>query len=118
MDTRKSIRRLLLVPVALVAAACVLGSAQAQTADSRITIRYADLNLSTQSDAHRLYQRITEAARTMCGHQGRGVDAQLAWDSCVRGTVSDTVNTVNNPQLTAIEHGENPKSQVTALLTH
>ena len=65
MDTRKSIRRWSCGSLAVVCAALLMGNAQAQTARNahKLTVKYGDLNLSTETGARTLYHRIRGAAR-------------------------------------------------------
>lgn len=120
MDTRKSIRRLSLGALALVCAACLLGNAQAQTADARlghkVTVKYGDLNLSTETGARTLYRRIRGAARSVCGEEGRAIYEQRIWEGCFRGAMDEAVAAVHSPLLTSIYKNENPRPQVTAML--
>lgn len=120
MDTRKSIRRLTLGTLTLVCAACLIGNAQAQSAEARfahkVTVKYGDVNLSTESGARTLYRRIRGAARSVCGEEGRSIDEQRMWARCVRNSMDEAVATVHSPLVTAIYKNENAKPQVTAML--
>ena len=72
MDTRKSIRRWSCGSLALVCAVFLMGNAQAQNASDlhKLTVKYGDLNLSTDTGARTLYRRIRGAARFVCGQRG------------------------------------------------
>jgi UrcA family protein len=61
-----TMRKTILVTAALVAAfACA--QAPAQTAPARLSISYADLDLSRPADRARLNRRIANAMETVCG---------------------------------------------------
>jgi len=79
--------------------ACVLLASNAYAGDQARTetVSYADLNLSTQAGAEKLYDRIHAAARRVCVLPG-----WLAAESaCVRKAESEAVGKVNTPLLTA-----------------
>lgn len=81
-----------------------------------VTVRYADLNLSSVAGANALYRRIVGAARFTCGYSGKGLREQMEWQSCYKNAVADAVAAVNSPNLTAIYNSERPGSNVTAML--
>jgi UrcA family protein len=80
-----------------------------------VTVSFRDLDLSTQQGAKTLYGRIQSAARKVCGYPGADFIEQSIWRSCYRNTVSDAVEKVNSPLLTAV-HGGRP-AEMTAMLT-
>ncbi len=100
------------------------GSALAQerrdSSDRTMTVRYSDLNISTEAGAMTLYQRIRGAARSVCGEQGYelGLDAWRNWNSCFQGAVDGAVEKVHSPVLNAVHRKSTPEAQVTAMLGH
>jgi len=121
MDTCKINRRVSLLCLAIAGAACLAGTAQAQTHDWReahtLKVGYADLNLTTLEGATKLYNRIRGAARFVCGEEGRSLDEQRLWKACFHATVTDAVTTVHSPLLTTLDSGAASKATATALLT-
>ena len=120
MDTLIPTRRCSLLLAALAAAACFAGTAQAQDAANtqthQLKVRYSDLNVSTVGGATALYHRIQGAARFVCGEEGRSLDEQMQWRSCVRDAVEGAVNTVHSPVLSAIDAAGGAGPMRTALL--
>ena len=119
--TSFSIRKLSLLCAAVAVAAGVAGTAQAQSAAAspdlhRLTVAYNDLNVNTASGATALYQRIRGAAHFVCGEEGRSIDEQAHWNSCVRAAVSQAVTSVHSPMLSALDAGRAPGTMPTALL--
>jgi UrcA family protein len=117
MKTRTLVGR----SVTLVAALALSGAALAQDRHSMdvrtMTVRYADLNISTASGATTLYHRILGAARSVCGEEGSELDleARHTWDDCFRSAVNDAVEKVHSPLLTAVHHKSTPS--VSAMLS-
>jgi len=118
MDTRKSIRRWSCGSLAVVCAALLMGNAQAQTARDahKLTVKYGDLNLSTETGARTLYHRIRGAARFVCGEEGHTLAEQRLWNDCYTHTMDEAVTAVHSPMLTQIYNGAHAKPQVTAML--
>jgi len=109
MNARKSTRRSTLRSIALVSVVCLAGSASALASDPHssrsLTVHYSDLNLSSLAGATTLYQRISGAARFVCGEQGRRFDEQRRWNACYKSAIADAVATVNNPLLASVQNG-------------
>jgi UrcA family protein len=80
--------------------ACVLVAVNARASDSppSETVKFADLNLSTQTGVETLYKRIHAAGARVC-QQPAG--EQAAVRRCVREAESEAVRKVNEPLLTA-----------------
>ena len=120
MDTFIPTRRCSLLIAALAVAACVAGTAQAQDATNtqthQLKVRYSDLNVSTVDGATALYHRIQGAARFVCGQEGRSLEEQMQWRSCVRSAVEGAVSAVDSPVLSAIDAAGGAHSMQTALL--
>ena len=106
------------LPVALASVVCLLGTTPGWSfePDARsVTVRYADLDLSTSAGATTLYHRIRGAAKEVCGTGGTSLVEIAQWHRCVKDAVSDAVHTVNSPQLTALYTGK-PAQTVTAMV--
>jgi UrcA family protein len=88
---------------ALVAGA---GFASAATPDTDVpstTVRYSDLNLSTDSGVHRLYQRLTAAAARVCPDpSSRDLAAYSAAQACRTQAVERAARTINESHLVQI----------------
>jgi UrcA family protein len=80
--------------------ACVLVAFNAHAGDQgrSETVKFADLNLSTQAGVEALYKRINAAAWRVC-RQPAG--EQAAARTCERKAESDAIGKVNAPLLTA-----------------
>ena len=108
----------LLATALLALIVCLLGitPAWSNTPDvPSVTVRYADLDLSSPAGASALYGRIQAAARQVCGYAGRDVVAQASWRSCYRSAVGDAVSKVNSPLLIAVHTGKS--AAMTAMVT-
>ena len=73
------------------------------TADSRpvsVTVKFADLNISSPSGALVLYNRIRTAAQSACAYYWFKTDADEA--RCVQNTIAKAVAKVNQPALSAV----------------
>lgn len=123
MSYFKSSPRATRISLALASLGCLVGSSGALAVDGgpqyvthTVTVRYADLNLSSVAGANTLYRRIVGAARFSCGYKGQGLREQMEWRSCYKNAVADAVAAVNSPNLTAIYNQEQPGSTVTAML--
>jgi UrcA family protein len=105
MNDWKSLTRASLRPLALaLIAAPLLGSTALATeaAPRSVTVNYEDVNLTTLAGAMRLYQRISGAAREVCGEPGYGLEARRLWQECYRAAIADAVAAVNSPVLTTV----------------
>jgi UrcA family protein len=120
MKAANFVHRSLLASLALGSAllagtALAAGPATDGNSDARsMTVRYADVNLTTVAGATALYRRIEGAARLVCGESGRSLVEQHAATVCYQNAVAAAVATVNNPTLTAIHQGR--EGQLTAML--
>jgi len=81
-----------------------IGSAHAAGADaSALTVRYSDLNLSTQQGARVLYGRIVAAANRVCaGGNMLDLDAMATARVCREEAIAKAVRDVNSPMLTSV----------------
>ncbi len=120
MNPGNSIRHSYFLFVVFASIAC-LCAAQALAADALeprgAKVNYSDLKLSTFAGAQTLYQRISGAARTVCGEQGRRIEEQLAWERCYRSAIADAIVKVNSPLLTLLHSGQSTEATATAKLT-
>jgi UrcA family protein len=72
-------------------------------------VHYSDLNLATFSGARALLGRIESAAKDVCGDRStRDLAVQAQEKSCYQRAVSDAVQTVSNPMLTAVYEKKAP----------
>jgi UrcA family protein len=120
MKAANLVHRSLLASLAL-GSALLAGTALAaepandgNSAARSMTVRYADVNLTTVVGATALYQRIEGAARLVCGESGRSLLEQRAAKVCYRNAVAEAVAAVNNPTLTAVHQGR--EGQLTAMV--
>ena len=65
-----------------------------------ITVKFADLDVSSPSGAHVLYERIRAAAQGACSYFWFKTDADEA--RCVQQTIANAVTKVNQPALSAV----------------
>ena len=99
----------LLATALLALIVCLLGitPAWSNTPDvPSVTVRYADLDLSTSAGANALYRRIQAAAKQVCSSPGTDPIEQFAWRSCYSSAVGDAVRKVNSPLLIAVHTGK------------
>lgn len=107
MHTQLRFSRLLLAGCLATTLACGLQSvakADAPEAYRSVTVRYDDLNLSTQSGVTHLYARISGAAKTVCSDPG-GASWPLIRQQvqrCKAAAIDAAVKSVNNRILTAM----------------
>jgi UrcA family protein len=87
------------------------GFASASDNDVRkVTVGYAELDLSKPAGADALYQRIKRAAFLVCG----GEDSPIGWNriqkqQCISASVDEAVAKVNAPLLSALHQGQNTR---------
>jgi UrcA family protein len=68
-----------------------------------IQVRYADLNLATDTGTNALYHRIAAAARLVCPQADiRDLPAMAASKRCQAEAVAQAVRDVNSPQLAMV----------------
>jgi UrcA family protein len=116
MNIMKSIHRSSPVSITLVAVVGLFAAGQLPAAEPySVTVKYNDLNLSTLAGARTLYGRISAAARSVCGYEGRSFTDQAFWNGCYRGAVADAVAKVGSPLLTAVHTGR-PADMSVAML--
>ena len=102
--------RLLSVLVLIVAMSALAPCATAADANHSlalkpsVTVHFADLNPATAQGARALYDRIADAAQSVCGPSFSlwDANAQRTWKACYRATIAHTVRQINRPELTAL----------------
>src|SRR5215469_16361909 len=72
------------------------------------TVKFADLNISNPSGAHKLYGRIRAAAQVVCSYQWFATDTDKA--RCVRDATADAVTRINQPALFVVYNAKNKTS--------
>lgn len=72
------------IVVSLAVALAVPQLAEATEHEGRIAVRYADLDLSLQTDVRRLHARVQRAIRTLCAQPRLGTLATPAESLCRR----------------------------------
>lgn len=79
-------------------------AAQAQTPQSDVVVRFADLDPGTSMGARALLRRIDRAATAACGdYTVSGAQREeREWRSCYRSAMENAVRRVNHPRLTAL----------------
>jgi len=111
MTTRFSLRasRALRTGVAMIAGCLVAAVASVAAATPApddvpsVTVRYADLDLTTEAGAHTLYRRIRLAARAVCPSADSRDLARLAvTQSCQEQAIARAVQAVSSPRLAAV----------------
>jgi UrcA family protein len=108
---RTRARAVMLVGCVLATAASLTQAAAPAGDVPSITVKFADLNLSTEEGTNRLYSRITTAARAVCERgDARDLSAFAASRACESAAIARAVSDVHNPRLAAayaarIKHG-------------
>jgi UrcA family protein len=98
---------LTLAAIALLADTGNAVAANAADGARSVTIRYADLDIGTNSGVQTLYARLDGAARQVCD-SGRTLVEQRQSTLCYQQALRSAVGEVNNPYLTALyaeDHG-------------
>ncbi|HET9389044.1 MAG TPA: UrcA family protein [Steroidobacteraceae bacterium] len=111
----------LLAPALL---ACTLVATGTASADSSwkeqvsVKVKYGDLNLSTDEGAARLYRRITQAARSVCGLDYIQPEERMYvnWKPCYEQAIATAVAQVNSPLLTAMHARKTGQQRLAAVL--
>jgi UrcA family protein len=88
-------------------------SARAETPSTdvpRVVVDYSDLNLATEQGAHRLYQRISSAARQVCP-DATTVSARVAGAArrCISDAIARAVGEVNSPRVAELDAARRSK---------
>jgi UrcA family protein len=68
-----------------------------------MTVQYADLNLSSQSDAQLLYKRLRKASKSVCRDlESRDLSKKQLRDQCYEQALTGAVARVNHAALSAL----------------
>jgi UrcA family protein len=72
-----------------------------------MTVSYFDLDLATPAGVQTLYDRMKDAARTVCASlESKQLGRMSPWRDCYQQAVEDAVATVDRPALTALYQAE------------
>ena len=90
--------------------ACAVAAPSPHAGGTAVTVRFADLDVSTPAGASALYARITHAAHKVCDNgEIRDLTAHAVSASCEREAVAQAVRTVHSPQLAALVSAKLPQ---------
>ncbi len=99
------------VAAALLGAAAVgfatVSAAGDSTSPRSVTVKYADLNLSTPEGAASLYRRIVWAAREVCAGPDDTLASRGVSQACAQKAIADAVAKVGHPELIAVYNAKN-----------
>ena len=87
----------------------------ADPSSASVTVKYADLDITSPSGAHKLYARIEAAADAACSYFWFKTDADEA--RCVQQTIANAVTKVNQPALSAVYNAKYKTSAPSALVS-
>jgi UrcA family protein len=65
-------------------------------------VSYSDLDLESTDGVQELYERLQQASRKTCSVTSPMNDGTIAWRSCYRHTLSDTVEKFDNEDLSKV----------------
>ena len=93
--------------IVLTALACIAPSVYAAKGNSQagIAVRYSQEMLDNPADAARVYGKLKQAARQVCGIYGGGVrtlQERAVASRCVEQTLADVVRKIDRPLLTQL----------------
>jgi UrcA family protein len=106
------------IPLAFLALAAATSAWSADTIDETrveashvappsITVRYGDLNLSSEEGRESLNARLSRAAKTVCDHHGYTRNRSLSYlaktKTCYEDAMAAALNQVESVQLAAID---------------
>jgi UrcA family protein len=80
-----------------------------------VTVKSADLKISSTSGARVLYERIRAAAQGACAYYWFHTDADEA--RCVQDAIANTVTKINQPALSAVYNAKYKTSAQTTLVS-
>lgn len=105
--------------VAAICGSLALGLATAASAnDTRsITVKFADLDVSTQQGANELYGRIAKAAKSVCTLVGSSSIFGSRDERCVHKAIADAVTKVNQKELYTVYNRHNTPPLTPTLLS-
>jgi UrcA family protein len=78
---------------------------------STVTVRFGDLNLDSQKDAHRLFLRLRIASQSVCGDEHEAIDLSERGKilECQQVAIEQAVEKVGRPLLTAVYDHNYPR---------
>lgn len=82
-----------------------------------ITVKFADLNVSSPEGAAALYARIRSAAKSVCSPAESSYPFSTAYSICVRKAIADAVTRVNRMELYTVYNQHNKPALPTGLLS-
>jgi UrcA family protein len=90
--------------VVIISSSLTSVAAAAESGDTpQVTVRFADLDISTSQGSVRLYRRIHAAAEDVCSRMYYSVDSYGRHkNACLKKVVADAVTKVNEPALSAV----------------
>jgi UrcA family protein len=112
---KPTIFRGVLAGVALLCGSAMAVSAFAKGVDPEVqveVIEYQDLNLAQPEAVRILYRRIENAAERVCGHVSpRDLDRYPEYRECRARAVSEAVDQIDIPALTALHHDRSVRAR-------
>jgi UrcA family protein len=107
MNTTVSTPLRILVASAILGSAAIgfapAASAAAAAVPPQVTVKFADLNVSTSQGAAALYRRIEYAAQEVCSRMYVSTEAYKHYkSSCLQKVIGDAVVKVDRPALSAV----------------
>ncbi|HEY2178395.1 MAG TPA: UrcA family protein [Caulobacteraceae bacterium] len=105
-----SLKLIVTTVAAMGALAYAVSSHAAPSSDSdtvSVTVSLAGLDMASQAGGHAALQRITGAARIICGEAPSPVDLSggPAYRACMKTAIDRAVDTLGNPIVTALNGG-------------
>jgi UrcA family protein len=98
----------LIISIAIALTAIVANTAVAESPNRdfpAVTVKYADLDITTDTGARRLYKRISAAAEQVCPAAGRDLQSLVSAQRCKAEAIEHAVHSIGNSQLAAV-HAE------------
>ena len=89
--------------------------AAADSGAVKVTVKFADLNISSPSGARVLYERIRSAAQSACAFYWFHTDADEA--RCLHDAIANAVTKINQPALSAVYNAKYRTSAQSTLVS-
>ncbi len=97
------------VVIVLSGPAVVLAGTPSYIEDAKATVSYSDLNLENEEGVRVLYRRLQRTSKDVCGVTSLKIAGSVHWFTeslqCYRETLSNTVEKIDNDDLTRIHAG-------------
>jgi UrcA family protein len=87
----------------------------ADPSSASVTVKFADLHISSPSGALVLYERIRAAAQGACSYFWFKTDADEA--RCVHDSIANAVSKIKQPELSAVDNAKNKTSVPSSLVS-